>query len=145
MPPASQTYWNPMVPELAVTDLAVSLRFYAALGFSVRFTRSDPPFAYLELGRAQLMVEQLNAGSWETGPMDRPFGRGVNLSVEVPDSRRAASSVEEGGYELFEPVAERWYAVSEVLEEGQVEVLVQDPDGYLIRLIEPLGSRARAA
>ena len=43
--------WNPMVPELLVSDAARSVAFYAdVLGFVVRFTRDDPPFAHLALG-----------------------------------------------------------------------------------------------
>ena len=50
---ADDEYWNPLVPELTVTDLEASLRFYRGAGFSVRFRREAPSFAYLELGRAQ--------------------------------------------------------------------------------------------
>ncbi|MGL4778161.1 MAG: VOC family protein, partial [Aeromonas veronii] len=51
-----EQYWNPMVPELSVTDLARSLVFYTGfLGFSVRYRRDDPPFAYLEQQQVQLM------------------------------------------------------------------------------------------
>ena len=55
---SDETYWNPLVPELTVSDLETSLVFYAAAGFSVRFRREDPPFAYIELGKAQFMLEQ---------------------------------------------------------------------------------------
>jgi predicted lactoylglutathione lyase len=47
-----EPYWNPLVPELTVGDLEVSLRFYKLIGFQIRFRRSDPLFAYLELGQA---------------------------------------------------------------------------------------------
>ncbi len=36
----ADTYWNAMVPELTVRDVAVSLAFYRVLGFAVRFQRS---------------------------------------------------------------------------------------------------------
>lgn len=42
--------WQKMVPEIDVSDFAVSLDFYTrVLGFKVRFARHDPEFAYLEL------------------------------------------------------------------------------------------------
>lgn len=48
-----QLYWNPMVPELTVTDFAVSLHFYTVvLGFEVRIQRQNPDFAYLCFGEA---------------------------------------------------------------------------------------------
>jgi hypothetical protein len=37
-----EDYWNPMVPELSVTDVANSLVFYRTIGFLVRFRRADP-------------------------------------------------------------------------------------------------------
>ena len=69
-------YWNPLVHELTVTDLERSQHFYCAAGFSVRFRRTDPPFAYLELGRAQLMLEQEHAEGWQVAPLERPLQKG---------------------------------------------------------------------
>jgi catechol 2,3-dioxygenase-like lactoylglutathione lyase family enzyme len=44
-----------MVPELLVSDFEVSRAFYVELlGFTVCFERTDPPFAYLDLGGAHL-------------------------------------------------------------------------------------------
>ena len=40
----ADAYWNAMVPELTVRDIAVSLAFYRLLGFAVRFQRSEPDF-----------------------------------------------------------------------------------------------------
>ena len=63
-------YWNPMVPELSVTDLARSLAFYTGLlGFSVRYRRDDPPFAYLEQQQVQLMLEQVHLAGWQVGAL----------------------------------------------------------------------------
>ena len=44
-------YWNAMVPELMVRDVAVSLAFYRVLGFAVRFQRSEPDFDRRGAGR----------------------------------------------------------------------------------------------
>ena len=51
-------YWNPLVPELTVSDVETSLSFYAAVGFTVRFRRTDPEFVYIELGDAQLILSE---------------------------------------------------------------------------------------
>ena len=53
-----ETYWNSLVPELTVSDVEMSLSFYAAVGFTVRFRRTEPEVVYIELGHAQLMLEQ---------------------------------------------------------------------------------------
>ena len=83
----AEIYWNPLVPELGVTDVDASLDFYCAAGFSVRFRRDQPPFACLELGGAQLMLEALHADAWTVGVLEPPFGRGINLQVEVESAR----------------------------------------------------------
>ncbi|WP_243392645.1 bleomycin resistance protein [Kinneretia aquatilis] len=139
----TEPFWNPMVPELAVSDLAASLHFYRACGFEVRFRRDDPPFAYLELGRAQLMLEQDHAHSWLTAPTETPRGRGMNLQIEVEDVEQLQAQLRQFGCPLFRALEESWYPVSEREEEGQLEFLVQDLDGYLLRFCQVLGSRER--
>ena len=130
--------WNPMVPELLVADAARSLAFYVdALGFTVRYARDDPPFAYLALGGAQLMLEQDHPTGWVTGALDAPRGRGINLQVEVPDVGAVRERVLAAGHPLFRDLADRSYAVDDGIER-QRELLVQDPDGYLLRLVQVL-------
>jgi hypothetical protein len=41
---------------------------------------------------------------------------------------------------LFQPVEEAWYR-ADAIENGQRQFLVQDPDGYLLRLAQDLGER----
>jgi predicted lactoylglutathione lyase len=72
-------YWNPLVPEMTVADLTTSLKFYGAVGFSLRFRRSNPEFAYLELGGAQIMLEEEHSERWNITPLDRPRGWGINF------------------------------------------------------------------
>lgn len=130
--------WAAMVPELACSDFAASLAFYTdALGFTVAYGREG--FAYLTMGEAQLMLEAAD-GAWTTGPLEWPFGRGINLQIEVTDAAGLAGRVERAGAALFRPLAENWYSSGDV-EHGQREFLVQDPDGYLLRFAEPLGER----
>jgi len=137
-------YWSPLVPELTVADLEKSLQFYGAAGFSVRFQRSDPPFAYMELGQAQLMLEQEHPGGWNVGPLERPLGRGINLQIEVPDAAQVLAALQSGGVQPFRGIQDTWYLVSALRQEGQREFLVQDPDGYLLRFAQYLGHRNAA-
>lgn len=90
-------YWNPMVPELSVTDLTRSLAFYTGLlGFSVRHGRESPPFAYLVQQQVQLMLEQVHQDGWQTGALEAPFGRGINLQMELTDIQPLIERLQRG-------------------------------------------------
>ena len=66
-----------LVPELAVLAMAASLHFWCdVLGFEIAYQRPADDFVYLERGGAQVMLE-LHHGTWETGSLDRPLGRGI--------------------------------------------------------------------
>jgi orotate phosphoribosyltransferase len=140
-----------LVPELYVTELARSLRFYVdGIGFAVDYARPEDGFASLSLGRARLMLEEtrslfpagahdLARGEFRTAELRAPFGRGINLELRVPDvlavSRRLAAAAHPVLLEPYEKsyrVGERMLAVR--------QLLVADPDGYLIRpsqVLEP--------
>ncbi|CAM3268268.1 MULTISPECIES: bleomycin resistance protein [Pseudomonas] len=134
---------NKLVPELMVTDLNKSLAFWVTyLGFKVAYQRLEDGFAYLDLDGAQVMLEQVDpqANQWLTAALDRPFGRGINLQIDVTAVRPVIQRLETAGYALFKASQDVWYRAGEV-EVGQREFLVQDPDGYLVRLVERLGER----
>lgn len=44
----------------------------------------------------------------------------------------------EAGVPPFRGLTNAWYAVAGSMQEGQRELLVQDPDGYPLRFVEPL-------
>ena len=130
----------PLVPEFAVTDLAASLRFWCGpLGFTVAYDRPAAGFAYLHRGQLQVMLCQRN-GCWETGEMEYPLGRGMNMQMTVPRLAPILDALDALGWPLFEAPSEAWYRTGDV-EGGQREFLVQDPDGYLLRFAEDLGTR----
>jgi hypothetical protein len=139
---ATEPYWNPMVPELTVMQFVVSLDFYRLFGFQVRFQRTNPNFAYLTLGQAQLMIEEYHDTGWNVGVLERPFGRGVNLQIEVADVHAIADTLSAYAIPLYRPITETWYATNPGVEEGVREFLVQDPDGYLLRFQEYVGQRS---
>lgn len=128
-----------LVPELTVTDLEASLRFYRdVLGFTVRYERSAEGFAYLFLGTADLMLHQLGLGrDWITGPLSQPFGRGITIGIEIKRIDPIRSRLEEAGVALYQPIETRFYktGLGEVI---QKQLCVQDPDGYLLRFFERL-------
>ncbi|ELJ8516771.1 VOC family protein [Vibrio cholerae] len=138
-----EEYWNPMVPELSVSDFNNSLSFYRdLLGFKVRNQRENPDFAYLELERVQIMIEQVHQSVWITGSLEAPFGRGVNFQMELSDISSAHSRLKAAQVELFRELSETWYDIGGKLS-GQREFLVQDPDGYLLRFSQYLGEKSK--
>jgi catechol 2,3-dioxygenase-like lactoylglutathione lyase family enzyme len=134
--------WASLVPELLVTDYQKSFSFYVeTLGFTVEFTREDQLFAYLSVEGAQLMIEERTGSEWwVTGEMDYPYGRGMNFQIEVDSIDPYVSRLTNDDYQLFEGIQEKWYQVDDV-EHGNREFLVQDPDGYLFRFMEHIGTR----
>lgn len=136
---------NKLVPELMVTDLNASLEFWVSwVGFTVAYQRLEEGFAYLDLNGAQVMLEQIDprANQWQTAALDLPLGRGMNLQIDVAAVGPVIERLDAVAYPVFKPCEDVWYRAGEV-EVGQREFLVQDPDGYLVRLVERLGERAR--
>ena len=75
--------FNKLIPELSVSDIKASKRFYTEiLGFSIEYEREEDKFAFLSLGEAQLMINQIN-GHWETGRLEYPLGRGINFQIDI--------------------------------------------------------------
>ncbi len=132
-----------LVPELVVADLAASQAFWCDLiGFQVAFARPEDGFLYLDLDGAQVMLEQFEEGAdhWLTGALSPPYGRGINFQIEVAALQPILQRLAAAAWSLFRPVEEGWYRRDRV-ELGQRQFLVQDPDGYLLRLAEDLGER----
>ena len=135
--------WAPLVPELLVADLTRSTAFWCGhVGFSVAYARPEEGFAYLDLDGAQIMLEQQDDASrnWLTASLDPPLGRGINFQIEVGDLQAILDSLQAAAWPLFMDLEEKWYRVGDH-ERGQWQFLVQDPDGYLLRLVADLGVR----
>ena len=131
-----------LVPELKISSFARSLAFYVDLaGFEVLYSRPEAEFAYLSFEGAELMIES-DDGTWRTGPLEHPFGRGINLQIEVSDVEALHRRFVAGGHPIMVPLETRWYRRDD-LYLGQKQFLVQDPDGYLLRFGEDLGARSK--
>jgi catechol 2,3-dioxygenase-like lactoylglutathione lyase family enzyme len=136
-----------LVPELSVTDIGLSVAFWRdRLGFRVLYERPEDGFAAMERDGVEIMLDQIDGGAearrgiWETGPLQRPFGRGINFELVVDDFNQILKTLDSAGVALFFGPEERWYRVG-ADETGVRQALVQDPDGYLIRLQMELGTR----
>lgn len=138
---ADNQYWNPMVPELLVNDFDKSLHFYTAImGFKVRYSREKPNFVYLTQEKVQLMLEQIHEDAWITAKLGYPLGRGINLQMEFSDIEPIYQRLKKLEYPLFRDIQDVWYN-TETAKMGQREFLIQDPDGYLLRLTQYLGEQ----
>lgn len=129
-----------LVPELLVQDIQKSRAFYTmTLGFQIAYERPAQGFCYLTLGAAQLMIEQLTEGprSFVNGEITRPFGRGMNLQIMVPDIAPIVTDLSPA--HIFHPVEDAWYETDQGFA-GQRQVVITDPDGYLLRFAQDLGT-----
>jgi catechol 2,3-dioxygenase-like lactoylglutathione lyase family enzyme len=130
-----------LVPELDVADMAQSIDFYVRiLGFVVLYERPEEAFIYLGLGSAQIMLHPRSR--WQTGSLERPFGRGINFQINVPDLAALLARLDAAGWKLFHAPEERWYRRNTEYV-GVRQFLVQDPDGYLLRFSQRLGFRSQ--
>jgi len=82
-----------LVPELLVTDLVTSLRFWRDLcGFTVVFDRFDEGFAYLDLNGGQVMLEQRGRNRLFNSPAVTVAGRFSKLVIAALNSSTIASN-----------------------------------------------------
>lgn len=124
--------FNALVPELSVSNFQKSLDFYMeVLKFKIEYERPQDKFAFLSFGKAQLMIEQVN-DHWTVGELIYPFGRGINFQIETSDIKQIQKSLKEHNIQPFKDIFVSSYtAGKETFTEA--EILVQDPDGYLLR------------
>ena len=103
--------WIRPVPELLVTDVNASLRFWRDLcGFTVAFDRLYEGFAYLDLDGAQIMLEERGRSrNWIVGPTGAPFGRGINFQIGVQTIDPILASLAAAYWPLFMEPEEKWY------------------------------------
>ena len=73
-------------------------------------------------------------------PLDHPYGRGVNLQIEVSNVDGLYDRSRKSRCTIFLPLEERWYR-RDARECGNRQFVVADPDGYLLRFFTDLGER----
>lgn len=135
-----------LVPELSVSNIERSARFYLeVLGFEILFERPENKFMYLRYHGSELMIEEDRpregmSSLWIIEPLDYPRGRGLNISIDCPDAEGLADRIVASGGTLRKPIEDNWYREGEILH-GERNFLVQDPDGYLLRFAQRLGTK----
>lgn len=132
---------NTLIPEICISNFENTLTFYTkVLGFSIEYQRENEGFAFLSLGKAQLMIDQINIGrTWKTGDLEYPLGRGINFQIEVESIEPLLKQLRKNNVKLFRESEEKWYKKKDI-QVGNRQFLVQDPDGYLLRFFEDLGT-----
>ncbi|OGK38679.1 hypothetical protein A3F03_03565 [Candidatus Roizmanbacteria bacterium RIFCSPHIGHO2_12_FULL_41_11] len=131
---------NSLTPELIVMDINKSLNFYTKiLDFKVIYDRPEKKFAMLEYQGSRLMINERN-GWWETGKLEYPLGRGVNFQIKTDNIEKIRRLLNTHNYPVYQEIEEVWYRRGDK-ELGQKELLVQDPDGYLLRFAQDLGEK----
>ncbi len=123
--------FNSLIPELSVTDIEKSKKFYLNLGFKIMYERKEDKFCFLYLEDNQIMIEEIN-NNWNVGEMKYPFGNGINISMTVSDIDSFYESIISKKIVLFRKIKTSKYRVDDIIYEDK-EFLLQDPDGYLLR------------
>lgn len=123
--------FNSLIPELSVTNIEKSKKFYLNLGFKIMYERKEDKFCFLYLEDNQIMIEEIN-NNWNVGEMKYPFGNGINISMTVSDIYSFYESIISKKIVLFRKIKTSKYRVDDIIYEDK-EFLLQDPDGYLLR------------
>lgn len=123
--------FNSLIPELSVSNIENSIKFYTSIGFEIIYERKEDKFCFLQLEENQIMIEQIN-DNWNTGVLEYPFGRGINISMSINDIDEYYNKIINNKIKIFKELKVNKYQVNDVLYEDK-EFLIQDPNGYLLR------------
>ncbi len=137
-----RSYSGMVIAELWCSDFQKSLLFYTEnLGFTIGQHKEGSTHAYLSLQGALIMISSFaQDGIWETGPFEKPLGRGINFSFGVDDVQRVYDKAKAQGLMPFVDMYTTWYWRPDRMVNYK-EFAIQDPDGYLLRFSECIGSR----
>ena len=133
--------FNKNIPELSVTNLENSLKFYKTAGFKLEYDRPENKFAFISLGEIQFMLQEIAENDkWDIAPLVYPFGNGLNFQLEVDNLDEIYNNFKNSDYKRAIAVEENCYRQDTKLLSNK-EFLIHDPDGYLLRFSEDLGEK----
>ena len=113
------------------------------LGFVIQYQRPEEGFAMLELQGSRIMLDEIVSSgkrTWISAPLERPFGRGINLQMEIDAVDILYARVQKANAPIFLPIEEKWYRADDY-ELGNRQFIVMDPDGYMLRFFQDIGER----
>ena len=123
--------FNSLIPELTVSNIDVSKKFYLSLGFFIKYEREEDKFCFLELENNQIMIQEDN-DNWSTGKLLYPYGRGINISMSISNVEEYYNKLKNNNIKFFKELMTNEYRAGEEIYFDK-EFLIQDPDGYLLR------------
>lgn len=134
--------FNKLIPELSVSNLNESLKFYVnSIGFKIEYQRPENKFVFISYQGTQFMLQELEENEkCSIGELKHPYGNGVNFQIEVSNVEKIYDALKTSGYKIAFDIEENWYRQDNKLL-GNKEFLIQDPDGYLLRFSEDLGEK----
>ena len=86
------------------------------------------------------MLEQPVGRTFLAGPLEHPYGVGMNLQIQVANVDALYATVQAANAVVMLSIEESWYRREQQLL-GNRQFVVQDPDGYLLRFFKDLGAR----
>ena len=122
--------YNSLIPELSVSNIDISKKFYLDLGFKIRYERKENKFCFLQLEGNQIMIEE-NNDNWNTGKLEHPYGRGINLSMAVSNIEKMYEILKEKNIKFFLDLEIHENRIDDKISYDK-EFLIQDQDGYLL-------------
>lgn len=133
--------FSKLIPELSVSNINESLKFFKTAGFKEEYSRPESKFVFLSLGKVQFMIqEETTNDKWEIEKLTYPYGNGINFQIEVDDVLKIYNNFKNSGYKIEFEIEENWYRQNGKLL-GNKEFLILSPDGYLLRFFEDLGEK----
>jgi len=133
-----------LLPELYCSNIEKTLAFYVGvLGFSIVYQRPEDKFARLERQGTELMFEELdlvNNRVWLLAALEYPFGRGISFQIDTTDVDVLYKNILAANASIFLPIEEKWYRADNKYL-GNRQFIVQDPDGYLLRFAQDIGTK----
>lgn len=123
--------FNCLIPELTVSNIDTSKKFYIKLGFEIVYERLENKFCFIKLENNELMIEERN-DNWNVAKLEYPYGNGINISMSIKNVEKMYKKLKDENTKFFKDLEVHEYRVNEKIFEDK-EFLIQDPDGYLLR------------
>lgn len=123
--------FNSLIPELSVSNIETSRKFYEDIGFKLEYERKEDKFCFMSLEKNQIMIQEQN-DNWTVGKMEYPFGRGINISMRVKDVEKMYEALKQKNIKMYLDLEVHHYRADDTVYDDR-EFLIQDPDGYLLR------------
>ena len=123
--------FNSLIPELSVSNIEISKKFYKDLGFKIVYERLESKFCFMQFENNQIMLEEKN-DNWNVAKMEYPYGNGMNISMTVENVDYLYKTLKDKQVKIFLDLEINEYRVNNKIFQDK-EFLLQDPDGYLLR------------